>query len=108
MSTDPKLPQAAEGKPDGTIPTGIPIEVFQQKLDVPTPQAGEEIRAALEAHEGDAVIRDPKTKGWVYIRTRVFVDLKALAAANMKEVKDGTDVHHEPEAHNNPDGPKAE
>ena len=78
-----KAPQAASGTPDGTIPqTGVPIEVFTQKLAIPSPQAGEEIRAALEAHEVDLIVRDKATSQWVYVRTRVFVDLKAKESAN--------------------------
>lgn len=89
MNDKPEVPtpQAASGTPDGTIPqqAGIPIEVFTQRLAIPGPQNGEEIRAALEQFESDAIIRDPKTKGWVYVRTRVFVDLKVLADKEKKD-----------------------
>lgn len=97
-------PQAAGGPVDGTVPpTGIPIEIFRQVVPVPTPQAAEEIRAALAAHEEDACVKNKVGEGWVYVRTRAFVDLKKAAEAQQTKKEEASDVSKE-----SADGPTAE
>lgn len=87
----PDLSRATQqvGKPDGTVPPkGLPIEVFSQRIPLPSPQAAEELRLALDEHEGDVTVRDKKSGAWVYVRTRAFVDLKGVAGDTAKGGKD--------------------
>lgn len=81
--SDSEKPTEASGVVDGTIPKkDIPVEVIMQRIPIPTPQAGEELRKALDEHEGDATVRDRSSGRWIYVRTRAFIDLKKLEVGN--------------------------
>lgn len=70
-----------ETKPEGngkdeTAP--VPIQVLTQRIPIPTPEAGESIRAGLDVHEADACVRDKATGNWIYVRQRALLNLDAM------------------------------
>lgn len=76
MTEEAKPPVLESGVPDGTVPpAGVPLEIITQRIPVPNPESGEQVRAALEPYEEDGIVRDKKSGGWIYVRTRVFVKM---------------------------------
>lgn len=75
----------------------VPIQVLTQRIPIPSPEAGESIRAALDAHEADACVRDKPSGLWVYVRQRALLNLEAM----QKETEETKD---EPSGIVGPDG----